>query len=73
MRRRLAAWASPGGDLHVGAVTHTGPVQYQERFSETHGAEMYDAASRELKAAKVIAILEDALRDLGALRLLDLG
>ncbi|TME57402.1 MAG: class I SAM-dependent methyltransferase [Chloroflexi bacterium] len=48
-------------------------MQYQERFSETHGAEMYDAASRELKAAKVIAILEDALGDLRSLRLLDLG
>jgi 2-polyprenyl-3-methyl-5-hydroxy-6-metoxy-1,4-benzoquinol methylase len=48
-------------------------VQYQERFSETHGAEMYDAAGRELKAAKVIAILEDAIGDLSALRLLDLG
>src|SRR5207245_10236934 len=48
-------------------------MQYQERFSETHGAEMYDAASRELKAAKVIAILEDALGDLRTLRLLDLG
>ncbi len=48
-------------------------MQYQERFSETHEAEMYDAASRELKAAKVIAILQDALGDLRALRLLDLG
>ena len=48
-------------------------MQYQERFSETHGAEMYDAASRELKAAKVIAILEDALGDLRTLSLLDLG
>jgi SAM-dependent methyltransferase len=34
---------------------------------------MYDATSRELKAAKVIAILEDALGDLRTLRLLDLG
>ncbi len=48
-------------------------MQYQERFSETHRAEMYDAASRELKAAKVVAILEDGLGDLGPLRLLDLG
>jgi 2-polyprenyl-3-methyl-5-hydroxy-6-metoxy-1,4-benzoquinol methylase len=48
-------------------------MQYQERFSETHEAEMYDAASRELKAAKVIAILQDALGDLRTLRLLDLG
>ena len=48
-------------------------MQYQERFSETHGAEMYDAASRKLKAAKVIAILDDALGELGTLRLLDLG
>src|SRR4030081_2909965 len=50
-----------------------GAMQYQERFSETHEAEMYDAAGRELKAAKVIAILEDTLGDLRALRLLDLG
>jgi 2-polyprenyl-3-methyl-5-hydroxy-6-metoxy-1,4-benzoquinol methylase len=48
-------------------------MEYQERFSETHEAEMYDAASRELKAAKVIAILEHAIGDLRALRLLDLG
>ena len=48
-------------------------MQYQERFSETHESEMYDAASREVKAAKVIAILEDALGDLRTLRLLDLG
>jgi 2-polyprenyl-3-methyl-5-hydroxy-6-metoxy-1,4-benzoquinol methylase len=48
-------------------------MQYQERFSETHEAEMYDAAGRELKAAKVIAILEDTLGDLRALRLLDIG
>jgi 2-polyprenyl-3-methyl-5-hydroxy-6-metoxy-1,4-benzoquinol methylase len=48
-------------------------MQYQERFSETHAAEMYDAPSRELKAAKVLAILEDGLGDLSALRLLDLG
>src|SRR6202048_3796241 len=48
-------------------------MQYQERFSETHAAEMYDARSRELKAAKVLAILEDGLGDLSALRLLDLG
>ena len=48
-------------------------MHYQERFSETHRAEMYDLASRQLKAAKVIAILEDALGDLQGLRLLDLG
>src|SRR6266849_1612697 len=48
-------------------------MQYQERFSETHAAEMYDAKSRELKAAKVVAILEDAFGDLGGLQLLDLG
>jgi SAM-dependent methyltransferase len=48
-------------------------VQYQERFSETHASEMYDADSRRVKAAKVIAILEDHLGDLAKLRLLDLG
>lgn len=48
-------------------------MHYQERFSETHAAEMYDSAGRRLKAAKVIAILEDALGELGGLRLLDLG
>ncbi len=48
-------------------------MRYQERFSETHAAEMYDAKSRELKASKVVAILEDALGDLAALQLLDLG
>jgi ubiquinone/menaquinone biosynthesis C-methylase UbiE len=48
-------------------------MKYQERFSETHKAEMYDLASRELKAAKVIAILEDAFGDLRGLQLLDLG
>jgi SAM-dependent methyltransferase len=34
---------------------------------------MYDAASRRLKAAKAVAILQDCLGDLSALRLLDLG
>lgn len=48
-------------------------VRYQERFSETHAAEMFDAEARRLKAAKVIAILEDHLGDLGKLHLLDLG
>ena len=48
-------------------------MQYQERFSETHAGEMYDAASRRLKAAKAVAILQDCLGDLSALRLLDLG
>jgi SAM-dependent methyltransferase len=48
-------------------------VQYQERFSETHAAEMFDAESRRLKAAKVVAILRDAVGDLSRLRLLDLG
>jgi len=48
-------------------------VQYQERFSETHAAEMFDLESRRLKAAKVLAIFEDALGDLGRLDLLDVG
>lgn len=48
-------------------------VQYQERFSETHAGEMYDAETRRLKAAKAIAILQDCLGDLSGLRLLDLG
>jgi SAM-dependent methyltransferase len=48
-------------------------VHYQERFSETHASEMYDAEARRVKAAKVIAILEDHLGDLAKLRLLDLG
>jgi SAM-dependent methyltransferase len=48
-------------------------VQYQERFSETHAAEMYDAASRRSKAAKAVAILRDCLGDLSGWRLLDLG
>jgi SAM-dependent methyltransferase len=48
-------------------------VQYQERFSETHAAEMFDAESRRLKAAKAVAILQDCLGDLSGLRLLDLG
>ena len=48
-------------------------MHYQERFSETHAAEMYDTRGRELKAAKVIAILDDALGDLAKLQLLDLG
>jgi hypothetical protein len=34
-------------------------MPYQERFSETHPTKMRDAESRSLKAAKVIAILED--------------
>src|SRR5260370_13824050 len=45
----------------------------QGRFTETHAGEMYGAKSRELKAAKVVAILEDALGDLRSLQLLDLG
>jgi SAM-dependent methyltransferase len=48
-------------------------VQYQERFSETHAGEMYDAETRRLKAAKATAILQDCLGDLSGLRLLDLG
>lgn len=48
-------------------------MQYQERFSETHAAEMFDAESRRLKAAKAVAILQDGLGDLSRLRLLDLG
>jgi len=48
-------------------------VQYQERFSDTHAGEMYDAASRRLKAAKAVAILRDCVGDLSTLRLLDLG
>jgi len=48
-------------------------VQYQERFSETHAAEMFDLETRRLKAAKAIAILEDHLGDLGRLELLDVG
>jgi SAM-dependent methyltransferase len=48
-------------------------VQYQERFSETHAGEMFDAEARRLKAAKVVAILRDSLGDLSRLRLLDLG
>jgi SAM-dependent methyltransferase len=48
-------------------------VQYQERFSETHAAEMFDAESRRLKAEKVVAILRDGLGELSRLRLLDLG
>jgi SAM-dependent methyltransferase len=47
-------------------------VQYQERFSETH-PEMYDAGARRIKAAKVMAILEDHFSELAALRLLDFG
>jgi 2-polyprenyl-3-methyl-5-hydroxy-6-metoxy-1,4-benzoquinol methylase len=49
------------------------PVQYQERFSEMHSVEMFDAGSRRLKAAKVVAILQDHLGDLGGLTMLDLG
>lgn len=48
-------------------------MQYQERFSETHAGEMFDAEARRLKAAKVVAILQDSLGDLSRLRLLDLG
>jgi SAM-dependent methyltransferase len=48
-------------------------VQYQERFSETHASEMFDTEARRVKAAKVIAVLEDHLGDLAKLRLLDLG
>jgi SAM-dependent methyltransferase len=48
-------------------------VQYQERFSETHAGEMFDAGARRLKAAKVVAILADHIGDLGGLSLLDLG
>jgi SAM-dependent methyltransferase len=48
-------------------------VQYQERFSETHAAEMFDAESRRSKAAKAAAILLDCVGDLSRLRLLDLG
>jgi SAM-dependent methyltransferase len=48
-------------------------VQYQERFSETHAAEMFDAESRRSKAAKAVAILQDCLGDLSRLSLVDLG
>jgi ubiquinone/menaquinone biosynthesis C-methylase UbiE len=48
-------------------------MQYQERFSETHPAKMFDAESRRLKAAKVIAILEDELGSLAGRSLVDLG
>jgi SAM-dependent methyltransferase len=48
-------------------------VQYQERFSETHAGEMFDAGARRLKAAKVVAILADHIGDLSRLSLLDLG
>jgi SAM-dependent methyltransferase len=48
-------------------------VQYQERFSETHAAEMFDAESRRSKAAKAVAILQDCIGDLSRLSLVDLG
>jgi SAM-dependent methyltransferase len=48
-------------------------VQYQERFSETHATEMFDAESRRVKAAKAVAILRDCVGDLSRLHLLDLG
>lgn len=48
-------------------------MQYQERFSETHAAEMFDAQARRVKAAKVLSILEDHIGDLTNQRLLDVG
>jgi len=48
-------------------------VQYQERFSEAHAGEMFDAEARRLKAAKVVAVLQDCLGDLSRLSLVDLG
>lgn len=48
-------------------------MQYQERFSETHAGEMFDAEARRSKAEKVLAILRDSVGDPASLRLLDLG
>ena len=48
-------------------------VHFQERFSETHAAEMFDLESRRQKAAKVLAVLDDYLGDMSGLSLLDVG
>lgn len=51
-----------------------GAYQYQHGFSEMHSDEMYDVESRELKANKMLAVLEDYYSGkLDKLKVLDVG
>lgn len=46
---------------------------YQHGFSRMHSEQMHDAEARAVKAGKSLAILRDALGELGNLSLLDIG